>query len=216
MESILIVEDEPAIADLIALTLSSAGYRFDVAGDGDLAADLISERDYLLVLLDIMLPGLDGYELMEYIQPLGIPVIFLTAKDEVADRVKGLRLGAEDYISKPFEPEELLLRVEAVLRRNNRGSTLMEFLDVTLDPSERLVHRNGIEVSLTPKEFDLLLLLMRNRGKMLYRSYLYESLWGEEIGDTRTLDTHIQRLRRKLGWNKQIKTFYKTGYRLEV
>ena len=167
--------------------------------------------------LDIMLPGVDGYELMEYIQPTGTPVIFLTAKGMLADRVRGLRMGADDYMIKPFEPLELLARVESVLRRAGRGSGLLRAFDVVVDPTARRVEKNGVPVALTPREFDLLVLLLRNQGIALYRDVMYERVWGgEEEAGSRTLDLHIQRLRKKLGLADQIKTVYKVGYLLEV
>jgi DNA-binding response OmpR family regulator len=215
MNPILIVEDEKAIADLLGMTLETAGYRCQIAPDGMAAADLIAERDFDLVLLDIMLPYIDGYELIEYIAPLNIPVIFLTAKSDVVDRVKGLRMGADDYIVKPFEPMELLARVESVLRRYNKDNRMLGAWDVVLDPVDHRVMKAGDEVFLTPREFDLLLLLLRNRGATLYRDYLYEVVWDGDFVDTRTLDTHIQRLRRKLDWKDKIKSIYKVGYRLE-
>lgn len=216
MDPILIVEDEPAIADLIAMTLEAAGYACVTAADGQTAADLLEETRYALVLLDIMLPEVDGYELMEYIRPLGMPVIFTTAKGTTKDRVRGLRMGADDYIVKPFEPEELLARAESVLRRARTGNAVLTCGDVALDPVTRRVTRSGQPVVLAPREFDLLLALMRSPGVTLYRSDLYEAVWGEAVPpDSRTLDLHINRLRSKLGWHKRIRTIYKFGYQLE-
>ncbi len=215
MLKILIVEDEQPIRELILLILSSEGYDCVCAADGETAADLVEENDYDLALLDIMLPGFDGYELIDYMAPLGIPVIFLTAKGDVVDRVKGLRMGADDYIVKPFEPTELCARVAAVLRRAGKGETSITLGDVTLDVAQRKVTRGGQTVDLTPRETDLLILLMQNIGKTLYRELLYEKVWGDSGPDTRTLDTHIQRLRRKLRWDARIKTLPRIGYRLE-
>lgn len=217
MTRILIVDDEQPIRDLIRMALEQAGYLCETAADGRQAADCVEARDYDLALLDIMLPYIDGYELIEYIEPLGIPVIFLTAKGDVIDRVRGLRMGADDYIVKPFEPLELVARVESVLRRAGKGKAVLRAGDVEMDTEGRVVRKNGVPVGLTPRETDLLQLLMQNAGKTLYREYLYESVWGEESDlDTRTLDTHIQRLRRKLDWAGRIRTLYKIGYRLEV
>ncbi|MEG1304426.1 MAG: response regulator transcription factor [Oscillospiraceae bacterium] len=217
MFTILIVDDEVPIANLIRTALSHAGYDCTVVNDGKAAADLIEARDFDLIMLDIMLPYISGYDLMEYIAPLNIPVIFLTAKSDVLDKVKGLRMGADDYIVKPFDPTELVARVEAVLRRYNKGNVPIIAWDVSLAVTNRQVTRSGKSVSLTPREMDLLIILMQNRGKTLYREYLYESVWGEENDmDTRTLDTHIQRLRRKLDWSDKIKTMYKVGYKLEA
>lgn len=214
MNRILIVEDEATIARLMEVSLLRAGYDCTVANDGLTAADLIAENDFDIALLDIMLPGLDGYELLDYLRPLGTPVIFITAKTATKDRVRGLQLGADDYLVKPFEVEELLARVGAVLRRTGRGGQTLQAFDVTLDVVGRRVTQNGHPVELTPREFGLLEQLMRNRGAALYREALYERVWGGEMADTRTLDLHIQRLRKKLGWQEQIETVYRVGYRL--
>lgn len=214
MNRILIVEDEATIARLMEVSLLRAGYDCTVANDGLTAADLIAENDFDIALLDIMLPGLDGYELLDYLRPLGTPVIFITAKTATKDRVLGLQLGADDYLVKPFEVEELLARVGAVLRRTGRGGQTLQAFDVTLDVVGRRVTQNGRPVELTPREFGLLEQLMRNRGAALYREALYERVWGGEMADTRTLDLHIQRLRKKLGWQEQIETVYRVGYRL--
>ena len=217
MNPILIVDDERPIAELIELTLLQAGYQCEIALDGETAADKIETGRYDLILLDIMLPGIDGYELMEYIRPTGTPVIFLTAKGMLADRVRGLRMGADDYIVKPFEPLELLARVESVLRRAGRGGGLLRAFGVVVDPAARKVEKDGVPVALTPREFDLLVLLLRNQGIALYRDVMYERVWGgEEETGSRTLDLHIQRLRKKLGLADKIKTVYKIGYLLEV
>ena len=216
MTQVLIVEDEHLIARLIEMSLTRAGYACTVAGDGRTAADLIEEKDYDLALLDIMLPGLDGYELLDYLRPQGVPVIFITAKGTVKERVEGLRRGADDYIVKPFVVEELLARVESVLRRAGRGNVMQAF-NVVLDVGEHTVTQNGKPVDLTPNEFELLEQLMRNRGAALYRDTLYERVWGGDRAetDTRTLDLHIMRLRRKLHWYDHIETVYRIGYRLK-
>ena len=216
MTEVLIVEDEHLIARLIEMSLTRAGYSCTVAGAGRTAADLIEAHDYDLALLDIMLPGLDGYELLDYLRPQGVPVIFITAKGTVKERVEGLRRGADDYIVKPFVVEELLARVESVLRRAGRGNVMQAF-DVVLDVGEHTVTQNGKPVDLTPNEFELLEQLMRNRGAALYRDTLYERVWGGDRAetDTRTLDLHIMRLRRKLHWYDHIETVYRIGYRLK-
>ena len=215
MNRILIVEDEVPIAQLIEMSLARAGYQCEAVNDGCAAADKIEQNDYDLVLLDIMLPGLDGYELLEYLRPMGTPVIFITAKGTLGDRVRGLNLGADDYIVKPFEVAELVARVESVLRRTGRGGALLRAWDVTVDTVARSA--TGVPVALTPREFDLLEQLLRNRGAALYRDVLFERVWGGEMDDgTRTLDLHIQRLRKKLGWQEHIKTVYKVGYLLEM
>lgn len=215
MISILIVEDEIPIANLIEMNLTDEGYSCTVANDGLTAANLLEEHNYDLALLDIMLPEIDGYELLDYIRPLGIPVIFLTAKGSLNDRVKGLNLGAEDYIVKPFEIMELLARVQVVLRRYNKTTSLLSFEDLTLDTETKLVTKDGTELELTPKEYQLLELFMRNQDTVLYREQIYENIWEKEYaGETRTIDLHIQRLRKKTGLEQQLKTVYGMGYRL--
>lgn len=216
MIRILVVEDEQAISNLIAVNLRKAGYACDCVYDGMSAADALEEGAYDLVLLDVMLPEVDGYELMGYIAPLGIPVIFLTAKASVADRVKGLRLGADDYLTKPFEIIELLARVETVLRRCHKTEQFLTEGDLVLDTASRTVKKNGTMVNLTNKEYELLLLFVRNKNIALYRETIYERIWGGEYtGDSRTVDLHVQRMRRKVGWEDKIVTVYKVGYRLE-
>ncbi len=217
MNRILIVEDEIPIAQLIKMSLGRAGYRCEMVHDGLSAADRIEQNPYDLVLLDIMLPGLDGYELLEYLRPTGTPVIFITAKGTLGDRVRGLQLGADDYIVKPFEVAELIARVESVLRRTGRGGSQLRAWDVTMDILSHRVTQGNLPISLTPREFDLLEQLMRNRGAAMYRDALFERVWGGEMDDgTRTLDLHIQRLRKKLGWQDRIRTVYKVGYLLEA
>ena len=216
MRPILIAEDERPIADLIELTLTGAGYACEQANDGGTAADLIAEHDYELAVLDIMLPGIDGYELLRYLRSTGTPVIFVTARTTLQDRVRGLNLGADDYLTKPFEPLELVARVESVLRRAGRANVVLRAFGVELDPAAHTVSRDGRPVHLAPREFELLELLMRNRGLTLYREVLYERLWGDdEAFDTRPLDLCIARLRRKLGWKDEIRTVFRVGYRLE-
>ena len=217
MNHILIAEDEHLIARLIELTLTRAGYHCTVAEDGTTAADLIEKQSFDLALLDIMLPGADGYELLEYLKPQGVPVIFITAKAAVKDRVQGLRLGADDYIVKPFAVEELVARTETVLRRTGRSGRELRAFDVVLDTQERTARKNGGVIELRPREFDLLELLMRNRGAALYRDVMYERVWGGEPDSEslRTVDTHIARLRKKLGWADRIETVTKIGYRLK-
>lgn len=213
---ILIVEDDEAIANLIKINLIAEGYKCTCAYDGKTGADYIEKELFDLILLDIMLPEIDGYELLEYVKPIGTPVIFLTAKSGVEDRIKGLKLGADDYIVKPFQIGELLARVEALLRRYGKINNKITFADVEIDMVSRTVRKNGTLVNLTIKEFDLLLELIQNKNVALYREKLYEKVWGEAyLGDTRTLDSHIQRLRKKLGWDNYIKTVFRVGYRLE-
>lgn len=217
MIKILIVEDEQSISDLIKITLVDEGYDCTCAYDGQEAADIIENNTFDLILLDIMLPKINGYELLEYINSFSIPVIFLTAKAEVSDKVKGLKMGAEDYITKPFEILELIARVETVLRRYNKTAEQISFLDIVIDISARTVLKNGEIINLTAKEFDIILLLARNKNKALYRSYIYQQVWGEDfMGDSRTVDLHVQRMRKKLSLEEAIVPVYKIGYRLEV
>lgn len=217
MQKILIVEDEEAISNLIKVNLTAEGYDCTCAYDGEAGADCIERENFDLILLDIMLPKINGYELLEYVKTIGTPVIFLTAKGTLNDRIKGLKLGADDYIVKPFQIGELKARVEALLRRYGKINSKLFFLDVEIDPVSRLVYKAGKPVDLTIKEFDLLVELVQNQNVALYRDRLYEKVWGEAfMGDTRTLDSHIQRLRRKLSWENHIKTVFRIGYRLEA
>ncbi len=217
MIRILIVEDEKPIANLIDWNLTSCGYACQKAYDGLTAADLILENTYDLVLLDIMLPGIDGYSLLEQIKPTGTPVIFLTAKGSVADRVQGLRAGADDYLTKPFEVVELLARVESVLRRVGKSNNRIQIGDVVIDQTSMQVTKGGVPVPLTKKEFELLLLFARNQNIALFRQTIYERVWESDyLGDSRTVDLHVQRLRKKLGWQDKLVAVYKVGYRLEV
>ena len=216
MTKVLIVEDEPPISNLIRLSLTKNGYACKCVFDGMEAADFLEKERTDLILLDVMLPKLDGFELMEYIRPLNIPVIFLTAKHAVDDRVKGLRMGAEDYIVKPFEIAELLARVEVVLRRYGRSEDLIQMDELRIDVRSMRVERNGIEIALTPKEYELLLLFTRNPGMALYRETIYERVWGGELEfGSKTVDLHVQRLRKKVGWEKKLVAVSKVGYRLE-
>jgi len=217
MIRILIVEDEKPISDLIRLNLQSAGYACDCAFDGMTAAGKIENGRYDLILLDVMLPEVNGYELMAFIQPYGIPVIFLTAKGSVEDKVKGLKLGADDYLVKPFEIIELLARVETVLRRYHLNERVLEVGDLVVDSASRTVKKAGVEISLTKKEFELLLFFIRNKNIALYRDKIYENIWESDyMGDSRTVDLHVQRLRKKLNWENKIASVYKVGYRLEM
>ena len=214
MTKILIVEDEEAISNLIRMSLQKAGYSCEQAMDGESAADRIAEHTYDLVLLDIMLPGMNGYELLDYIKTTNMPVIFITAMGTLDDKVKGLKAGADDYITKPFEMVELLARVESVLRSYHKSEERIEVDDVIIDIPSRTVTRQGEAVKLTLKEFELLLFLVRNRNIALYRETIYENIWQSEyMGDGRTVDLHIQRLRKKLHWEDRIHTVYKVGYR---
>lgn len=214
MIKILIVEDEEAIANLIRMNLVKSGYQCEIASDGEEAADAIAERAYDLILLDIMLPKLNGYEVLEYAKTVDVPVIFLTAMGDTAQKVKGLKLGAEDYIAKPFEIAELLARVETVLRRYHKTERKIKILDIEIDTDSRTVMQGGHQIELTNKEYELLLLLVRNKNRALYRETIYENVWGGEYNGTgRTVDLHVQRLKKKLGLEEHIVAIYKVGYR---
>ncbi len=216
MKSILIIEDEKPISNLIKSTLTAEGYSCDCAFDGMEGADLIEQKQYSLILLDLMLPEISGYELLDYIRSTGIPVIIISAMSEVSDRIRGLRMGADDYLCKPFQIGELVARVESVLRRSGASSETLRFKDIEISPASRKVLKSGVPVDLTVKEFDLLAELVRHKNVAMSRSRLYESVWHEEYtGETRTLDSHIQRLRKKLDLENEIKTVFRIGYRLE-
>ncbi len=217
MYRILVVEDEKSINDLIVMNLTEAGYTCERAFDGMEAADKLEGEPFDLVLLDIMLSEVNGYELLDFIKPMGIPVIFITAKGSMEDKVRGLRLGADDYLVKPFEIVELLARVEAVLRRAGKAQYELEIDGLTIDTRSHTVSRGSKPIQLTAKEFELLLLFIQNRNIALFRETIYERIWGGEyMGDSRTVDLHVQRLRKKLHWEDKIKTIYKVGYRLEI
>lgn len=217
MPKILIVEDEIAIADLIAMHLAMAGYDSVQIDNGNDVRDAIYREQPDLVLLDVMLPGQDGFSVMERIGQLGTPVIFLTARDDLLDKVKGLKLGADDYIVKPFQALELLGRIEAVLRRTRPQEDVGIAGDVEIHLSEHVVYKGGNPIELTAKEFLLLEVLWRNRNVALTRDRLIELVWGYDyLGDTRTVDVHVQRLRGKLGLHEQIRTIHRVGYRLEA
>ena len=217
MLQVLIVEDEKPISNLIRLSLTKEGYHCTCAFDGAAAADLLVDNHYDLILLDVMLPAIDGFELMEYIRPMKVPVIFLTAKSAVKDRVKGLKLGAEDYIVKPFEVIELLARIDVVLRRYQKTDMVLEIGGLKIDTASMQVWRDEAEISLTKTEYELLLLFARNPRRALYRETIYERVWGEPYPfGSKAVDIHIQRLRKKTGWETCLRAVNKIGYRLEV
>lgn len=216
MADILVVDDEKMINDLLCMNLQMVGHTPTQAFTGREAMEKLDREKFDLALLDIMLPQMDGYQLLPYFIKKEIPVIYLTAKDSLTDRVKGLKSGADDYITKPFEAVELLARVEAVLRRCCRQQEQFLVDDVRIDFSGRRVYREGMEIELTSQEFLLLEVLARNCNIALSREQLLELAWGYEYGgETRTVDIHIQRLRKKLGLEKAIQTVYKYGYRME-
>lgn len=213
---ILVVEDEVAIRDLICINLELVGYEVSTAEDGLEAKSFLEKNTVDLILLDVMIPGIDGFSLIEQIKKYNIPVIFVTAKESVLDRVKGLRLGAEDYIVKPFETVELLARIEVVLRRYNKSSNIIKFKNIEVDTNTRIVKVNNKEVYLTAKEYDLLILFLRNKNMALSREQILDKVWGfEYAGETRTVDIHVNRIREKLDLKDNIKTVFKIGYRLE-
>ena len=217
MIHVLIVEDEKPISNLIRMSLTKEGFLCTCAYDGAAAADLLEKNTYDLILLDVMLPEVDGFELMEYIRPMEIPVIFLTAKASVHDRVKGLRLGAEDYIVKPFDTIELLARSDVVLRRYRKCDMVLEIGGLRIDTASMRVWQGETEISLTKTEYDLLLLFARNPRRAMYRETIYERVWGEEYPfGSKAVDLHVQRLRRKVGWETMLQAVNKVGYRLEV
>ena len=211
MANIMIVDDEPSIVSMLCMHLKLAGHACLPAADAAQARALLYSQSPDVALLDVMLPGEDGFALCEVFTKRKIPVIFLTAKTAVQDRVYGLRLGAEDYILKPFEPAELLARIEVILRR----TPALRYQDslLTIDLQGRTVQCRGQFVSLTVLEFDLLSLLTQNAGQALTREALLARVWGYDYaGETRTVDVHVQRLRKKLGTDR-IETVYKYGYR---
>ena len=216
MIRILAVDDEKPIAQLLRASLSRAGYECVCAYDGLEAADYIDREPFDLILLDIMLPGIDGFELMDYIRSTGTPVIFLTAKNAVSDRVKGLRMGAEDYMVKPFDVLELLARVDGVLRRHGKLQTVLTNGDLSVNTASMQVFRGGELLNLTRKEYEILLLFVQNPGAVLSKSTIYERVWGGEYPDnTRTVELHIQRMKKKVGWDERLRPVYGMGYRLE-
>ena len=218
MNRILIVEDEVPIAQLIEMSLARAGYQCEAVNDGCAAADKIEQNDYDLVLLDIMLPGLDGYELLEYLRPMGTPVIFITAKGTLGDRVRGLNLGADDYITKPFGMMEFVARVKAVLRRSARQNEDKElhYDELYLNVGRHEVRYREEKVDLTRKEFELLQYLLENKGLVMTRNQILCHVWGYDFdGETRTVDVHVRTLRQKLGEaGNLIETVRGVGYRI--
>ena len=213
---ILVVEDEAPIRDLISINLQLVGYEVFTVEDGIMAEEFLEKQRVDLILLDVMIPGIDGFSLIEKIKKHNTPVIFVTAKESVLDRVKGLRLGADDYIIKPFETMELLATIEVVLRRYNKNDNHIKFKNIEVDTKQRIVKLNNEEIYLTIKEYELLILLLKNKNIALSREQILEKVWGFEYGgETRTVDIHIQRIREKLDLKNNIKTVFKVGYRLE-
>ena len=218
MAEILVVDDEAAIADLVEVCLKNEGYTVYKCGSGEAALTCVARQHLDLAILDVMLPDLDGFTLCQKIREEHLfPILMLTARVEDMDKIMGLTLGADDYITKPFEMIELLARVETVLRRYHKTEDEIQVRDAMINIPSRTVMQNGQQVELTMKEFDLLLFLVRNKNIALYRETIYENVWENDyMGDSRTVDLHIQRLRKKMNWGKFIKAVYKVGYRLEV
>ncbi len=215
---ILVIEDEEAILSLICTSLEATGYEVDSFMDGDAAsASLMKKHDYGLAVVDIMLPGKDGFALLSELRGYGVPVIFLTARGGLSDKVQGLTGGAEDYMVKPFEMLELLIRIDKILKRFWPDEPEIRIKDVVIDPGKRTVTKEGKEIMLKPMEFDCLMMLVRNKNKALTRKQLLAVLWGMEFeGETRTVDAHISRIRKKLGFGDVIRTIPRIGYRLEA
>lgn len=218
---ILVIEDEEAISTLICMNLEAAGYEAVPFGDGGVFSSYLAEetrpQSYALAVLDVMLPGKDGFALLPELQRSGIPVLFLTAKADLDSKIRGLTEGAEDYLVKPFEMLELLVRIEKILKRTGRDKETVSIRDVEIFPGQRAVKRKGKEVALTPMEFDCLMLLLRYRNRALSREQILRELWGVEFdAETRTVDAHIGRIRKKLGFGEVIRTVPHVGYRMEV
>lgn len=216
-DRILVVEDEEAISELIEMNLTVAGYEVVQVYDGGKVEEVLKqEAGFDLALVDVMLPGRDGFSLMEVMKRFRIPVIYLTAKTDVGSKVRGLRSGAEDYIVKPFEVLELLVRVEKVMERTGKQRETLEFADIRIVLGEHQVYKAGQEISLKPLEYDLLVLLAKNKNRAFTRDQLLNQVWGNDyLGESRTVDVHIGQLRKKLGLADVIKTIPKIGYRLE-
>lgn len=219
MIKILVVEDDSGIRDLIELTLNMESYITMTAEDGEEAFNKIQNEKFDLILLDIMIPKIDGFKLIRMIHDKSVPVIFLSAKSQVQDKILGLKLGAEDYITKPFEPLELLARIEVVLRRkksNKKEENIIKYHHLLIQTNKRLVKSNDVIVQLTLKEYNLLLTFLNNINNVLTREVLLEKIWGFDFyGETRTVDMHIKQLRAKLDLKEYLKTVYKVGYILK-
>jgi len=212
---ILIVEDDTYIAQAVKEILSLKSYKSEICDSGTEAVDLIRENPYDLILLDIMLPGIDGFQIMNKIKYREIPVIFVTAKQDINDKLHGFKLGAEDYVIKPFDIMELLARVDVALRRRKKGQVKYYYGDVCLDTAAHSVSKNGKNIELTPKEFELAEYFIKNQNMTLTRESIHNAVWGGEfIDETRTIDNHVRQIRKKLGWQKCLITIYKLGYKL--
>lgn len=215
MGKILIVEDERNISKLISDTLALGKYETESAFDGEEALSKIEQQEFDLIILDVMLPKIDGFELMEKIKSRNIPIIFLSARNDVSSIVKGLSEGGQDYMTKPFEPLELLARIELRAKKKD-GKPQYNYRDIVLNIKERTIFKNNTQIILTPKEYDLFVLLLENVGVALSRDAILSKVWGIDTDiETRTVDYHIQQLRKKLELKDEIRTINKVGYRLE-
>lgn len=216
MIKILIVEDDENIAKMIEMTVALGGYESDICHNGMDAMNLLVKNSYDVILLDVMLPDMDGFTIMERLKDKGAHVIFLTALADVADKVRGLRLGAEDYIPKPFEPMELLARIEVVLRRSKKEPESLTYRHVTMDLEKHIAKAHGEIVNLTPKEFKVLAFFIQHIDLAITREKLLSYAWGYDYaGETRTVDIHIQQIRKKMKLQDMLVTIPKLGYRLE-
>ncbi len=217
MHKILIIEDDAAISNLIKSALTREGYSCEIASDGFIGEQMFDSGSWDLVLLDLMLPGTSGFELIEYIKPSRTPVIIISAMNQTGDKIRGLKMGADDYIGKPFQIGELLARVEALLRRTAPTENTFTYLDIEVNLDSRTVTKAGEQITLTTKEFDLLETFIRNKNIAISRSNLYEMVWNDPVmGDTRTIDNHVSSLRKKLGYDGLIRTVHGIGYRMDV
>ena len=217
LKRILIVEDDPSICELLEMNLTVAGYDCIQVYDGRAALSMIEKQSFDLALLDIMLPEIDGFALLPYMRQKEIPVIYLSAKSEEADRVRGLRLGAEDYLVKPFSVLELLVRIEKVLSRRDPGDRVLCCCGVQVNKEERSVFANGQPVDLKPMEYALMLMFLEHPNYVFSREQLLHEVWGDDyFGETRTVDNHVSILRKKLHWEEKIVTLHRVGYKLEV
>jgi len=216
---ILLAEDDKKLNESLTAQLISRGFIVDSCYDGEEALYYAVQNIHDVILLDRMLPGMEGTMILTKLrrQGISIPVLMITALGTLNDKVTGLNLGADDYLVKPFDVVELMARVEAVLRRYNKTEKMLTAGDVVVDVEARRVLKGGKQIIITNKEFGLLVLFMQNKNVALFRESLYEKVWEDEyISDSRTLDLHVQRLRRKLGWEQNLVAVYKVGYRLEV
>lgn len=212
---ILIVEDDENIAKYIQTCLSMSEYESEICENGQKAVEMITTQPYELVLLDIMLPELNGFEVLERIKTYHVPVIFLTAGQDVADKVRGLKSGAEDYIVKPFEALELLARVDVAIRRNHKEAAPLLYGNVKMNIEKHTVQKDGRSIALTPKEFDVLEVFLQHQDIVISRAKLLSMVWGYEFeGETRTVDTHVQQVRKKLELQGFLVTVPKYGYKL--